>query len=160
VVPYHPAAPLGEWMVKLFSDQDDVLVEGMLCALDSFTSFIGRIEITTEFYETLNPVKTFIAFSSTVSEDKDILLDLLMSNETCFLLYFLRFLKYVWKNWSLFVTTCGRDLEKIMGLLIRVKISLDRLVEKSLFPYNINPVLRLLEKCEETYESTGNNSLL
>ncbi|CAG7837832.1 unnamed protein product [Allacma fusca] len=156
LLPFHPATPLGEWMVKLFSDQDDALVEAMLCSLDTFTGFHGRVQKTPPYLQTtLNPVVTFIAFARTVSEDRDVLLDLLMSNETSFLLYFLRFLKFCWKNWPEFVSDCGRDLEKIMGLLIRLRIAIGRLVEKSLFPYNINPVLRLLERCEEVYEANS-----
>ena len=153
LLPFHPATPLGEWMVKLFSDQDDALVEAMLCALDTYTGFHGLVQTPPYLKSTLNPVVTFIAFAGTVSEDRDVLLDLLMSNETSFLLYFLRFLKFSYKNWPEFVTSCGRDLEKIMGLLIRLRIAIGRLVEKSLFPYNINPVLRLLERCEEIYET-------
>lgn len=40
-----------------------------------------------------------------------------------------------------------------MTVLIRLKLAIDRLVSKNLFPYNINPVLKLLEKCEEMYET-------
>lgn len=152
LVPYHPATPLCEWIPKLFADQDDVLVEGMLCSLDSFTSFIGRIDITTDFYQQFNPVTTFMTFVDTISEDKAVLIDLLIGNETCFLLYLLRFLKYVTRNWEKFMTTCGSDVGKIMGLFIRLKITL---VNSPHFPYNIDPVIRLLEKCENSYESSN-----
>jgi len=155
ILPYHPATPLCEWIVKLFSDQDDVLVEGLLCSLDSFTSFIGRIDITTDFYQQFNPVRSFMAFAETISEDKTVLMDLLMGNETCFLLYLLRLLKYISKNWEKFTTTCGRDLSKIMGLFIRLKISL---VNSPHFPYNIDPIIRLLERCENNYEAASNSS--
>lgn len=152
--PYHPETPMAEWIVKLFSDQDDALVEGILCALDTFTTFKGRIQAS-DLYSSLNPTVTFNAFVSTVCGDSDVFLDLLMSNETCFLLYLLRFLKYAFKNWNNFVSSCGRDLDRTMGLLIRVRMTVGRLVERSLFPYNINPVLRLLERCEEMYETNG-----
>ncbi|CAL8139522.1 unnamed protein product [Orchesella dallaii] len=155
--PYHPEALVGEWIVKLFSDQDDALIEGMLCALDTFTTFKGRIQIS-DLYRSLDPTVTFNSFVTTICGDPDVLLDLLMSNETCFLLYLLRFLKYAYRNWNNFVSTCGRDLDRIMGLLIRVRIAVGRLVERSLFPYNINPVLRLLERCEEMYETNGENN--
>lgn len=119
---------------------------------------MGRIETPPDFHRSLNPVVTFVAFLNAVSHDKDILLDWLMGNETCFLLYLLRFLKFSFKNWPEFVSSCGRDLDKTMGLLIRLRMGVGRLVERSLFPYNINPVLRLLERCEELYETNGGNN--
>ena len=61
-------------------------------------------------------------------------------------------------NWPQFVANCGCNLERTMSLLIRLRLALHKLVEKSLFPYNINPVLRLLEKCEDLYESSDNGS--
>ncbi len=33
-LPFHPEAALSEWMVKMFNDQDDALIETMLCSLD------------------------------------------------------------------------------------------------------------------------------
>ena len=33
-LPFHPEATLSEWMVKMFNDQDDALIETMLCSLD------------------------------------------------------------------------------------------------------------------------------
>lgn len=156
VRPFHPDMPVGEWVVKLFSDQDDAMVEAMLCLLDTFTTFKGRIQ-TSELYHSLNPTFTFNAFITTICGDPDVFLDLLMSNETCFLLYLLQVLKYAYKNWNTFVSSCDRDLDRTMGLLIRVRMAVGRLVERSLFPYNINPVLRLLERCEEMYETNGEN---
>lgn len=154
---FSPDSRVGEWIVKLFADQDDALVEGMLCALDTFTTFKGRIQ-NSDLYHSLNPTFTFNAFISTICGDPDVCLDFLMGNETCFLWYLLRFLKYAYKNWNTFVSSCGRDLDRTMGLLIRLRMAVGRLVERSLFPYNINPVLRLLERCEEMYETNGENN--
>jgi len=156
--PFHPETPMGEWMVKLFADQDDALIEAMLCVLDTFTGFQGRIDNNHEFHRTLNPVRTFVTFLRTISNDKDILMDWLMGNETCFLLYLLRFLKFSFRNWSIFVSSCANELDSTMSVLIRLRMGVGRLVERSLFPYNINPVLRLLERCEELYETKGNGS--
>lgn len=33
-LPFHPETALSEWMVKMFNDQDDALIETMLCCLD------------------------------------------------------------------------------------------------------------------------------
>ncbi|KAL1457534.1 hypothetical protein WDU94_007752 [Cyamophila willieti] len=153
LLPFHPETLLATWVVQLLSDQDDALIEGMVCCMD-VTVGLYRDSASPELVRVLNPSLTFIQFLRTVSHDTDVLLDLLVSNETCFLLYLLRLLKYVRRNWSEFVTTCGRDLDDVMSVLIRLRFSIDRLVSKDLFPYNINPVLRLLEKCEALYETS------
>lgn len=33
-LPFHPETAFSEWMIKVFNDQDDALVETMLCSLD------------------------------------------------------------------------------------------------------------------------------
>ena len=42
-LPFHPEAPMAEWMVRLFADQDDWLVESMVCGLDIYTGLGLRI---------------------------------------------------------------------------------------------------------------------
>lgn len=106
---------------------------------------------------TLNPVQTWLKFLETVSCDPDVLLDLLVSNETCFLLYLLRLLKFIRRNWEDFLSALThRQLEDVMTCFIRLRIAIRRLVSKNLFPYNINPIVKLLEKCEELYEGKEN----
>lgn len=155
LLPFHPETPLAQWVVQLFSDQDDALVEGMVCCLDVEVglSVAPATSIASNTLRAvLSPTQTFAQFLRTVSHDHEVLLDLLVSNETCFLLYLLRFLKYARKQWGEFVAGCDRELENIMTVLIRLRISINRLVSKALFPYNIRPVLRLLERCEHMYE--------
>lgn len=155
LLPFHPETPLAQWVVQLFSDQDDALVEGMVCCLDvevGLSVAPATSVASTTLRAILSPTQTFAQFLHTVSHDHEVLLDLLVSNETCFLLYLLRFLKYARRQWGEFVAGCDRELENIMTVLIRLRISINRLVSKALFPYNIKPVLRLLEKCEHMYE--------
>jgi len=155
LMPFHPETPLAQWVVQLFSDQDDALVEGMVCCLDVEVGLALNLTstlVSNTLRAALSPTQTFAQFLRTVSHDHEVLLDLLVSNETCFLLYLLRFLKYARRQWSDFVSGCDRELDNIMTVLIRLRISINRLVSKALFPYNIKPVLRLLEKCERLYE--------
>lgn len=152
LLPFHPETPLAQWVVQLFADQDDALVEGMVCCLDVTVGLCYRESTLPDLRRCLSPAVTFVQFLRAVSHDPDVLLDLLVSNETCFLLYLLRLLKYVRRNWPEFVAACGRELDDTMSVLIRLRLAIDRLVSKALFPYNINPVLRLLEKCEQMYE--------
>ncbi|XP_036146626.1 LOW QUALITY PROTEIN: protein lines [Monomorium pharaonis] len=164
LMPFHPEMPLSQWVVQMFHDQDDFLIEGMVCCLDVAVGLFYRGPPQNDLGQMLSPTLTFVQFIRGVSYDTELLLDLLISNETCFLLYLLRFLKYIRRNWFEFVRCCGRDLDDTMRVLITLRLTLERLVSKNLFPYNIAPVHRLLEKCESFYEgnvdtetSTNNN---
>ena len=129
-----------------------------VCCLDTAGGLLYRENSAQpELRRMLSPSATFVQFVRAVSHEPDVLLDLLVSNETCFLLYLLRILKFVRRNWAEFVRECGRELDDVMTVLIRLRLSVDRLVSKKLFPYNISPVLRLLEKCEALYENSNNS---
>lgn len=157
---FHPETPFSKVLIHLFSDQDDYMIESMVCTLDITIGISYRNAVFPDLISMLNPVLSFIEFLRIVSHDSDILLDYLINNETCFLLYLLRFLKYIRRNWSKFVNSCcdssatsrDNELDNTMTILIRLKMQINRLVAGNLFPYNINPVLRLLEVCEGLYE--------
>ncbi|KAL0131729.1 hypothetical protein PUN28_002939 [Cardiocondyla obscurior] len=160
LMPFHPEMPLSQWVVQMFHDQDDFLIEGMVCCLDVAVGLFYRGPPQNDLGQMLSPTLTFVQFIRAVSHDPDVLLDLLVSNETSFLLYLLRFLKYIRRNWIEFVRCCGRELDDTMTVLIRLRLAIDRLVSKNLFPYNISPVHRLLEKCESFYEGNVENGNL
>lgn len=156
---FHPETTFSKILIHLFSDQDDYMIESMVCTLDITVGIYYRNSVFPDLIAMLSPSFTFIEFLKVVSHDSDVLLDYLVSNETCFLLYLLRFLKYVRRNWSTFVVSCestgtrsANELDETMTVLIRLRHQISRLVNKQLFPYNINPVLRLLEVCESLYE--------
>ncbi|XP_018336124.1 protein lines [Agrilus planipennis] len=157
---YHPETPFSKLLVNVFSDQDDYMIESMVCLLDITVGISYRNAVFPDLANMLNPVNSFLEFLKVVSHDSDVLLDYLVSNETCFLLYLLRFLKYIRKNWSKFVHSCDsssalsrtNELDSTMTVLIRLKIQINRLVSRDLFPYNISPILKLLEYCEGLYE--------
>lgn len=156
---FHPETPFTKMLIHLFSEQDDYLIESMVCTLDITIGIVYRNSVYPDLIPMLNPISSFIEFLAVVSYDSDVLLDYLVSNETCFLLYLLRFLKYVRRNWAKFVETCDsgdsgstQGLDDTMRVLIRLRFQISRLVSKCLFPYNISPVLRLLEVCESLYE--------
>lgn len=159
LMPFHPEMPLSQWVVQMLHDQDDFLIEGMVCCLDVAVGLFYRGPPQNDLSHMLSPSLTFVQFMHAVAYDPEVLLDLLVSNETCFLLYLLRFLKYIRRNWIEFVTCSGRDLDPTMTVLIRLRLAINRLVNKTLFPYNIGPVLRLLEKCESMYERNHDMSV-
>lgn len=156
---FHPETAFTKMLIHLFSEQDDYLIESMVCTLDITVGIVYRNSVYPDLIPMLNPILSFIEFLKVVSHESDVLLDYLVSNETCFLLYLLRFLKFVRRNWPKFLETCqqtdsrsNRGLDDTMRVLIRLRLQISRLVSKSLFPYNISPVLRLLEVCESLYE--------
>jgi protein Lines len=155
---FHPESHFSRILIHLFDDQDDYLIEAMVCTLDVTTGISFRNNAFPELVAMLNPVYTFLEFLKMISNSPDLLLDLLVSNETCFLLYLLRFLKYIRINWSMFVQSCQNfglghnTLDDAMSVLIRLRLQISRLVAKSLYPYDIAPILRLLESCESLYE--------
>lgn len=155
---FHPEMPLSQWVVQLFHDQDDYLIESMVCCLDVANGLFYRGPPQNELRNMLSPTLTFMQFIGAISYDYDVLLDFLVSNETCFLLYLYRFLKYIRRCWPEFVTCCGRERELTMSVLINLKKAINRLVSKDLFPYNINPVLRVLEKCEQLHQESASNN--
>ncbi|XP_013118039.1 protein lines [Stomoxys calcitrans] len=155
---FHPECHFSKILIHLFDDQDDHLIEAMVCTLDVTAGISFRNNAFPELVSMLNPVYTFLEFLKMISNSSDLLLDLLVSNETCFLLYLLRFLKYIRMNWSMFVQSChdfgmgATTLDEAMSVLIRLRLQISRLVSRQLYPYDISPVLRLLESCESLYE--------
>ncbi|KAH8299445.1 hypothetical protein KR044_001490, partial [Drosophila immigrans] len=155
---FHPECHFSKILIHLFDDQDDHLIEAMVCTLDVTSGISFRNNAFPELVAMLNPVYTFLEFLKMTSNSSDLLLDLLVSNETCFLLYLLRLLKYIRMNWTMFVHSChtfgmgNAMLDEAMGVLIRLRFQISRLVSRQLYPYDISPVLRLLESCESLYE--------
>lgn len=50
------------------------------------------------------------------------------------------------------MTTQNNTMVFVMEMLIRLRIHLEKLDEKSLFPYNVKPLIKLLERCEDVYD--------
>ena len=141
---------LSSSIVTLFNEQDDGLIEALLCLLDThsglqFGSYSARVGISCgqdedDSMDFFNPIDAFEQFLSNIGHDSSVLLDFLLSNETCFLLYFLRMLKYLNKR------TTHPSRNAILQTLNKVSVSIKKLTDKNLFPYDIKPVQRQLEK--------------
>lgn len=180
---FHPDNHFSKVLIHLFDDQDDYLVEAMVCTLDVTSGISFRNNAFPELIAILNPVYTFIEFSNLGPNITHLFLDLLISTETCFLLYLLRFLKYARQNWSMFTQSCltysqhnnysnastllqsirntnivinpnsnNVILDSVMTVLISLRLQISRQVADAIFPYNIGPILRLIENCESLYE--------
>jgi len=149
ILPVLPDQSLQESLLHLLQEQDDVLIEGLLCLLDTHMALYvpGKKDPEPGLLDT-NPTRGFLTLLNLISRDSSVLLDFLVSNETCFLLYLLRYLKFVVKDWAGFIATCDCKYTEAVQILLDLKQSIARLLSKSLFPYNIGPVYRLLEKVE------------
>lgn len=187
----HHTSNLISTTCELFNDQDDHLIEALLCLLDIHTSLnanynckvtsgvqisdtsistvslpvlpIRDIEGTSEGVEqhseemghlldTFHPTDGFDCLMLNISYDHSVILDFLLSNETCFLLYFLRMLKYFHKNmmsWNTHPSSHERQ-----EVLRKTWNSIKKLTNKSLFPYDISPVLKLLDKIISFFDNS------
>lgn len=153
-----PATHFSKILIDLFGDQDDYLIESMVCTLDVVIGFSYRNNAFPELVSMMNPVYIFLEFLVMIRHGSDLLLDLLVSNETCFLLYLLRFLKYIRVNWTMFTTSCRTfkndvtELDSTIKVLKRLRLKISKMVSNSQYPYDISPILRLLESCENLHE--------
>uniref|UniRef100_A0A3P8RK05 Lines homolog 1 n=1 Tax=Amphiprion percula TaxID=161767 RepID=A0A3P8RK05_AMPPE len=101
------------WISLLFGEQDDDMMEAAKAALSIFLShrLHSGLDDGAAFAAACasgcNPHCHFVLLLQSVSFDHSILLDFLISVETCFLEYFLRYLKYLRDNWQSFIAACG-----------------------------------------------------
>ena len=127
-------AKFSSWIFSLFGDQDDSLVLTMLRALQLY-KLVHDIAIpptnvnciknngesklesaeNTDILNVLNPHVIFINFLDSVTFDPNLLLDLLMSNETCFLEYLVQYIRLILSDWDkFFASTSAVKLDKMV----------------------------------------------
>uniref|UniRef100_A0A3B5MW18 Lines homolog 1 n=1 Tax=Xiphophorus couchianus TaxID=32473 RepID=A0A3B5MW18_9TELE len=87
------------WLSLLFGEQDDDLMEASSASLYSV--------LEAACASGCNPHCHFVLLLQSLSFDHSILLDFLISSETCFLEYFVRYLKYLRGDWRGFAAACG-----------------------------------------------------
>ena len=177
----HHTSNLVTSISELFSDQDDSLVESLLCLMDIYTTLNANYssirmsscmqdesagipelslalsplvdsEDMMHHFDSFHPIDGFDCLIQGIYSDHSVILDFLLSNETCFLLYFLRILKYLNKNpisWRMHPSS-----NSVQEILRKTWTSIKKLTNKSLFPYDISPVLKLLEKVVNSIGTT------
>uniref|UniRef100_A0A2S2NYA5 Lines protein n=1 Tax=Schizaphis graminum TaxID=13262 RepID=A0A2S2NYA5_SCHGA len=132
------------WSVRLMSDRDDATIECLTCALDI-------ADAVPDAQSLLDPFAGFAELLECVSYEPDVLLDYLISDESDFLRYALRVLKAACRDALRFFYSFGTGLDDAMGLLIRLRLKMLRLHENRVFPYNVMPIAKLLQRCDELY---------
>ncbi|KAG3116739.1 hypothetical protein PI125_g4416 [Phytophthora idaei] len=159
--------PSHQQLFAVLAEQDDVMIEvlngitRMAVLVDSagsilaqgYSSFIAHM--TTEY----DPDLLFADLVDTLGRDHLVLLDLLISNETQMLEYFMRYLRRLSTRWGISKRKLQTDerLEGVMSVLIRTRLEIDRLAAAELFPYGAGPLTRRLLAIEQLYEDSGDD---
>ncbi|XP_010609376.1 protein Lines homolog 1 [Fukomys damarensis] len=107
-----------EWLSRVFIEQDDDMLEAAKASLSIYLQLSREYESTGSLTQEkemwmhhthengYNPHCIFIFFLKNIGFDSTVLLDFLISSETCFLEYFVRYLKLLQKDWDNFFTIC------------------------------------------------------
>ncbi|XP_010214073.1 PREDICTED: protein Lines homolog [Tinamus guttatus] len=117
----HPVVHHCEWLSLIFIEQDDDMWEAAKALLliylkfhrlqhDAADSLSLKEEETWNFltHESgCNPHCIFLFFLKSIAFDSTVLLDFLISSETCFLEYLVRYLKLLREDWHHFVNVCN-----------------------------------------------------
>ncbi|XP_037688829.1 protein Lines homolog 1 isoform X2 [Choloepus didactylus] len=107
-----------EWLSRVFIEQDDDMLEAAKASLGIYLKLTKDCCKATERSLTqekvrwnhhthengYNPHCIFLFFLKNIGFDSTVLLDFLISSETCFLEYFVRYLKLLQKDWGNFFT--------------------------------------------------------
>ncbi|KFZ57503.1 Protein Lines [Antrostomus carolinensis] len=117
----HPVVHPCEWLSLIFIEQDDDMWEAARALLliylkierlwhDAADNLSQKEEETWNFLthtNGYNPHCVFLFFLEKIAFDSTVLLDFLISSETCFLEYLVRYLKLLRKDWHRFVDICN-----------------------------------------------------
>ncbi|KFV05841.1 PREDICTED: protein Lines homolog [Pterocles gutturalis] len=117
----HPVVHHCEWLSLTFIEQDDDMWEAAKALLLIYLKFdrlrqdagdnLSPKETETWNFLThangYNPHCIFLFFLEKVAFDSTVLLDFLISSETCFLEYLVRYLKLLRRDWRQFVDVCN-----------------------------------------------------
>ncbi|KAM7014939.1 protein Lines homolog 1 [Tautogolabrus adspersus] len=102
------------WISVLFGEQDDDMMEAAKASLSIFlhhrrcSGLDDSAELEAACASGNNPHCIFLLLLQSVSFDHSMLLDFLISTETCFLEFLVRYLKYLLADWPGFSAACGR----------------------------------------------------
>ncbi|NXL87188.1 LINES protein, partial [Alectura lathami] len=117
----HPVVHHCEWLSLIFIEQDDDMWEAAKALLLIYLKFdrlrrdaadnLSQEEEESWNFHThasgYNPHCIFLFFLEKIAFDSTVLLDFLISSETCFLEYLVRYLKLLREDWHQFVNICN-----------------------------------------------------
>ncbi|XP_052017039.1 protein Lines homolog 1 isoform X2 [Apodemus sylvaticus] len=107
-----------EWLSRVFIEQDDDMLEAAKASLSIYLRLTRKLDASASLTQEqeawvrsthghgCNPHCVFLYFLKNIAFDSMVLLDFLISSETCFLEYFVKYLKLLQKDWGHFLSTC------------------------------------------------------
>jgi len=140
-------------ILELVEEEDDVLIETLLELLlieSSLRKSKSRLAVKVRYL--FDPFMLFYDFIDCTDADYQFLLDFLISGETVFLEYLLRFCKRMSANWNPTQAT-KEQVNRVMSILIRLRMHVQDLYQKNAFPYSPKALLKAMEKVEFCYEN-------
>ena len=142
-------------ILELIGEEDDVLIDVLLELLLIETSLKkSKSRLAQRIRYLFDPMLLFHDFIIITQADHSLLLDFLISNETSFLDYLLRFCKRMTANWHPSRAN-GNQVQSVMSILIRLRMTIRNLHNKKLFPYSPKSLLKAMEKMEFCYETNN-----
>ncbi|XP_062580065.1 uncharacterized protein LOC134242058 isoform X2 [Saccostrea cucullata] len=99
------------WVPAVYSEQDDAWINILMTLLEIYINMKSRLQdeeactVIQDALDMIQPHKQFLLFLDTTGFDDTLIVDLLISPETCFLTYFTKYLRLVSSEWTEFVTT-------------------------------------------------------
>ena len=140
-------------ILELVEEEDDVLIEVMLELLlieSALRKSKSRLAVRIRYL--FDPFMLFYDFIDCTDADYSLLLDWLISGETVFLEYLLRFCKRMSANWN--PTNARKEqVNRVMSILIRLRMHISDLYQKGAFPYSPKALIKAMEKMEFCYEN-------
>ncbi|KAA0722803.1 Protein Lines -like protein 1 [Triplophysa tibetana] len=94
------------WVTSVFAEQDDDMIESSKALILLYLHHKSLRSSVPVCPWGFNPHCHFISFIRSISFDHTVLLDFLISTETCFLEYCVRYLKLLRDDWTGFYTSC------------------------------------------------------
>lgn len=101
-----PDAHSCSWVTSVFAEQDDDMIESSKALILLYLHHKRLSSSVPVCLWGCNPHCHFIIFLRSISFDHTVLLDFLISTETCFLEYCVRYLKLLRDDWTGFSTSC------------------------------------------------------
>ena len=129
--------------VFLYSDEDDMMIEILLMLCKMTPLLLALVEKDLRqcipVVTALGQAELFYAFLQTVSYDHTVLVDFLITQNTGTL-----FLRYLMLCIGLFINTWPDfvSMNKSIDCLVQLKVAIERLHHRNLFPYNPAPLLK------------------
>uniref|UniRef100_A0AAV1TJI3 Uncharacterized protein n=1 Tax=Peronospora matthiolae TaxID=2874970 RepID=A0AAV1TJI3_9STRA len=149
-------------LFTVLAEQDDTMIEVLnnLARMTTFARIPSIAQLRPSFAAYIaaefDPDLLFADLVATLGQDHLVLLDLLVSDETQMLEYIMQYLRHLDTQWGTSkqkLQSCQR-LEGVMGVLIQLRLEIDRLAAADLFPYGAGPLTRRLLAIEQLYEES------